>query len=104
MPQRKAFLESSQRVLERKRKLSDYILSFAGLALVDESAPAWSSVNEYRVDVGGPASGEWSGCPDAFATPLSDAGGMVVLMLQERTIRRQDESPTDAIAVPRRVR
>ncbi len=80
-----AFLESSQRVLERK-KLSDYMpFGSPVLALVDEVRLRGSSVNEYRVDVGGPRLGV-ERIVDAFATPLSDAGGMVVLMLQERTI------------------
>jgi two-component system, NtrC family, nitrogen regulation sensor histidine kinase GlnL len=44
-----------------------------------------SSVSEYRIDIGSPRLGA-ERIVDVFATPLADAEGHVVLMLQERTI------------------
>jgi two-component system nitrogen regulation sensor histidine kinase GlnL len=80
-----AFLESSQRVLERKN-LRDYMpFGSPVLALVDEVRMRGASVSEYRVDVGGPRLG-MERIVDAFAIPLGDDDGIVVLMLQERTI------------------
>lgn len=80
-----AFLESSQRVLERKN-LRDYMpFGSPVLALIDEVRMRGASVSEYRVDVGGPRLG-MERIVDAFAIPLGDEDGIVVLMLQERTI------------------
>jgi len=80
-----AFLESSQRVLERKN-LRDYMpFGSPVLALVDEVRMRGASVSEYRVDVGGPRLG-MERIVDAFAIPLGEDDGIVVLMLQERTI------------------
>ena len=80
-----AFLESSQRVLERKN-LRDYMpFGSPVLALIDEVRMRGASVSEYRVDVGGPRLG-MERIVDAFAIPLGDDDGIVVLMLQERTI------------------
>ncbi len=80
-----SFLESSQRVLERKN-LRDYMpFGSPVLALIDEVRMRGASVSEYRVDVGGPRLG-MERIVDAFAIPLGDDDGVVVLMLQERTI------------------
>lgn len=79
------FLDASLRVMQRQR-LSD-IIPFGSpvAALVDEVRRRGSSVSEYRVDLGGPRGGS-ERIVDVFATPLSDDGDTVVLVLQERTI------------------
>jgi two-component system, NtrC family, nitrogen regulation sensor histidine kinase GlnL len=80
-----AFLDTSQRVLQKKR-LSDFMpFGSPVLSLVDEVRSRGASVSEYRVDVGGPRLG-MERVVDAFATPLADESDLVVLMLQERTI------------------
>ncbi len=80
-----AFLDVSQRVLQ-KRRLSDFIpFGSPVLSLIEEVRARGSSVSEYRVDVGGPRLGI-ERIVDVFATPMADEGDVVVLMLQERTI------------------
>lgn len=80
-----AFLETSQRVLQRM-KLSDFMpFGSPVLTLVEEVRQRGASVSEYRIDLGGPRLG-MERVVDAFATPLVDEVDSVVLMLQERTI------------------
>lgn len=80
-----AFLDTSERVLV-KRKINDFIpFGSPVLALIDEVRARGASVSEYRVDIGGPRLGA-ERIVDAFATPLADDSDSVVLMLQERTI------------------
>jgi two-component system nitrogen regulation sensor histidine kinase GlnL len=80
-----AFFGHSLRVMQRLR-LKD-VLPFGSpvLALVDEVRRRGSSVSEYKVDLGTPRLGTERIC-DVSATPLSEDGETVVLMVQERTI------------------
>lgn len=52
------------------------------LALIEQVRTRGAAVNEYRVDVGTPRTGER--VVDIFATPLQDQSEEVVVMLQER--------------------
>lgn len=80
-----AFLEASQRMLQRQ-KISDYIpFGSPVLSLIDEVRRRGVSVSEYRIDVGGPRLG-MERIVDVFASPLGEHPGVVVLMIQERTI------------------
>lgn len=80
-----AFLETSQRVLQRLR-LDDFVpFGSPVLSLVEEVRRRRTSVSEYRVDIGGPRLG-LERIVDVFASPLPEDPEVVVLMLQERTI------------------
>ncbi|MFN3687179.1 two-component system sensor histidine kinase NtrB [Salinarimonas sp.] len=80
-----AFLETSQRVLQRLR-LEDFVpFGSPVLSLVEEVRRRRTSVSEYRVDIGGPRLG-LERIVDVFASPLPEDAEVVVLMLQERTI------------------
>jgi two-component system, NtrC family, nitrogen regulation sensor histidine kinase GlnL len=80
-----SFFQASARFMQRQR-LQD-VVPFGSpiVTLAEEVRQRGSSVSEYRIDIGSPRLGT-ERIVDVFATPLADAEGHVVLMLQERTI------------------
>jgi two-component system, NtrC family, nitrogen regulation sensor histidine kinase GlnL len=84
-PAAEDFFQSSLPHL-RRQGLTD-IMPFGSpvLALVEEAARRGSSMSEYRVDLGLPRH-EGERIVDVFANPGRENDGVVVLMLQERTI------------------
>ena len=80
-----AFLDLSERVMQRQSLRDSMPFGSPVVALVDEVRRRGASVSEYRVDVGGPRAGA-ERIVDLFATPLGEGDGTVVLMVQERTI------------------
>ena len=70
----------------RKKLFSD-LLPFASplLALVEQVRERGATINEYRVEIGGPKIGAEK-VIDVHAAPLPKCSGAVILMLQERTI------------------
>jgi two-component system, NtrC family, nitrogen regulation sensor histidine kinase GlnL len=79
------FFDHSRRLMQRQR-LGD-IIPFGSpiTALVAEVRRRRASVSEYHVDFGSPKLGQERSV-DVFATALGEEDGVVVLMLQERTI------------------
>jgi len=80
-----AFFELSRSAL-RRRKLAD-LLPFGSplLSLVDFATQHGATINEYRVDIGGPRLGG-ERMVDMYAAPMPGNAQRAVIMLQERTI------------------
>jgi two-component system nitrogen regulation sensor histidine kinase GlnL len=80
-----AFFDASAPVLQRHR-LKDFVpFGSPLLALVDVVRARGAPVNEYRVDLGTPRTGQ-DRIVDIYVAPFNDRPGHVVVMLQERTI------------------
>ena len=79
------FFGSSRSILLQQTLLNLLPFGSVLLSLVEQVMQTGAAINEYRVDLGVPRLGT-DKMVDLFVTPLSDAGGGVVVMLQERTM------------------
>jgi two-component system nitrogen regulation sensor histidine kinase GlnL len=80
-----AFFEASAAVLRRHELRELVPFGSPLLALVDVVRQRGAPVNEYRVDLGTPRTGQ-DHVVDIYVAPFTDRAGQVVVMLQERTI------------------
>jgi len=89
-PAAEAFLSSSQAVLKRQR-LAD-VVSFGCplVALVEQVRRSEATVNEYGIEVMLPRA-EASRLVDVYSGPIADQPGLVVLMLQQRSMAQMIE-------------
>lgn len=84
------FFGVSENVLRRRRAESLVAFSSPLLALINQVRQAYTTVNEYAVDLGMPdASSQRS--VDVFASPLADYEGYVLVMLQQRSMAQMIE-------------
>ena len=89
-PPRKSFFSLSQGVLKRQT-LPDIIAFSSPLsALVGQVRRTGATVNEYGIDVGLPRSGVQK-LVDVFAGAMPDHPGLIVLMLQQRSMAQMIE-------------
>lgn len=84
------FFGISENVLRRRR--ADDLVAFASplLALIAQVRQAYTTVNEYAVDLGLPDSSSQRAV-DVFASPLADYEGHVMVMLQQRSMAQMIE-------------
>jgi two-component system nitrogen regulation sensor histidine kinase GlnL len=86
-----SFFSLSQGMLKRQT-LPDVIAFASPLgALVGQVRRTGVTVNEYGVDVGLPRSGDLHRLVDVFAGSLADQPGLIVLMLQQRSMAQMIE-------------
>lgn len=76
-----------------KRQMLPEVIAFSSplAALVQQVRRTGITVNEYGVDVGLPRSGGTHRLVDVFAGPMPDQPGLIVLMLQQRTMAQMIE-------------
>jgi two-component system, NtrC family, nitrogen regulation sensor histidine kinase GlnL len=84
------FFGVSENVLRRRRAENLVAFSSPLLALIGQVRHAYTTVNEYAVDLGLPDnSGQRT--VDVFASPLADYEGYVLVMLQQRSMAQMIE-------------
>ena len=80
-----AFFEMSRAMLMRHRLVEIVPFGSPLLSLIEQAAERGTAVNEYRVDLGTPRLGS-DRVVDIHVSPVSDSHGVMIILLQERSI------------------